>query len=398
MKFKRKNRIFKWLKRFVWVLFFIFLALNIFIWISGRTYIYKGVKETYLSGKSGPGIYDSLVFPVRSANPDKQSVPWIVSSNQKTLNQEEVKKLNDINTTSFLIIQDNEIILEKYFGSHDANTKSNSFSAAKSFIGLSIGIAVDHGFIKSLDDTITNYLPFSMKGAGNITIRHLLAMSSDINWSESGSNPLSDNAWAYYGSDLSHVIQRVSFGKRPGTEFEYASGNSQLLGFILQEATGLTPTAFVEKYIWSKLGTESRLSWSLDSDDGMEKAFCCIYATTRDYARFGQLILNEGEYKNEQIISNAMMKELSKPLLNDTPQYGLHFWILNNPENPTVYARGILGQYIIAIPSMNMVIVRTGHERKEKYPMKKNDYRSLHPKDLFTYISIAKRVALKSNN
>jgi len=351
-----------------------------------------------LSGKSGPGIYDSLVFPVRSANPDKQSVPWIVSSNQKTLNQEEVKKLNDINTTSFLIIQDNEIILEKYFGSHDANTKSNSFSAAKSFIGLSIGIAVDHGFIKSLDDTITNYLPFSMKGAGNITIRHLLAMSSDINWSESGSNPLSDNAWAYYGSDLSHVIQRVSFGKRPGTEFEYASGNSQLLGFILQEATGLTPTAFVEKYIWSKLGTESRLSWSLDSDDGMEKAFCCIYATTRDYARFGQLILNEGEYKNEQIISNAMMKELSKPLLNDTPQYGLHFWILNNPENPTVYARGILGQYIIAIPSMNMVIVRTGHERKEKYPMKKNDYRSLHPKDLFTYISIAKRVALKSNN
>jgi CubicO group peptidase (beta-lactamase class C family) len=380
------------MKRLLWLLVLVFLVANLFILISGRTYLYKGIKETYLSGKSGPGIYDSLTFPTREAVASTKPKPWTKHKNIE-LTGEEVQSLQDIKTTSFLIIENGEIVLERYFDSHTKSTKSNSFSAAKSFIGLSIGIAVDKGFISSLDDTITNYLPFELKGSENITIRHLLSMSSDLKWSESGANPLSDNAWAYYGSDLSEVLKSVSFGDSPGSSFEYASGNSQLLGFILEKASGLSPTEFIEKYVWSKLNTTNDLMWSLDKENGMEKAFCCIYATSRDYARFGQLILNKGRWEDNLIISNDMLDELSAPYNESTPQYGLHFWLLDDPDHPAVYARGILGQYIIAIPSLNMVIVRTGHERQGKHPYQKNDYKSLHPKDLFTYISIAKRIS-----
>lgn len=380
------------MKRLLGVLLFIVLAANIFIWISGRTYLYKGIKETYLSGKSGPGIYDSLVFPTRTAKAAKVSESWEEKASPAKLTQKEVDDLSSINTTSFLVIQNGEILLEKYFGEHTTSTKSNSFSAAKSFIGMSIGIAVDKGFISSLDDTITKYLPFEIEGAENITIRHLLAMSSDIRWSESGSNPLSDNAWAYYGNDLSEVLKSISFGSSPGKQYDYASGNSQILGFILKEASGLYPAEFVEKYIWSAINTENQLMWSLDHEKGVEKAFCCIYATTRDYARFGQLLLNKGSWKNREVVSSDILNQLTTPMNKETPQYGLHFWLLDDPENPAIYARGILGQYIIAIPSLDMVVVRTGHERKDKYPVEKNNYKSLHPKDLFTYISIAKRV------
>lgn len=393
-KFKKNNSLLRFIKRFFLWLFLLVLFLNIFIWISGKTYLYKGLKETYLAGRSGPGIYDSLVFPLRTAKAAANHSSWNTNPDDLVeLTSEEVRELEAIRTTSFVVIQDGIIKAERYFGDHNQQTRSNSFSAAKSFVGLAIGIAIDQGYISSFDDTITNYLPFDIEGAEQITIRHLLAMASDLNWSESGSNPFSDNASAYYGSDLSVVMRSTSFGNKPGQKFEYASGNSQLLGLILEEASGLHPTAFVEKYIWSKIGGEHDLSWSLDREGGIEKSFCCIYATSRDYARFGQLILNKGQWNGEQLINEETLKELTSSLLEETPQYGLHFWLLQDPDHPAVYARGILGQYIISVPSLNMVVVRTGHERKEKYPVEKNSYKAHHPKDLFTYISIAKRIA-----
>jgi CubicO group peptidase (beta-lactamase class C family) len=391
--YSRKHKILKRLKRSL--LFFAAFLLGgvLLLWITGNGYLLKGIKETYLIGRTGPGIYDSIVFPLRSANQANSAEKWPLREQPAQLLPEELSTLQTIQTTSFLVIQNGEIVLEEYFGEHTPSTRSNSFSAAKSFIGLSIGIAIDKGFITSFDDTISSYLPFEINGADWVTIRHLLAMSSDLNWSESGANPFSDNAKAYYGNSLSDVVKTTSFGENPGKQFNYASGNSQLLGYILEEATGMKPTDFIAKHVWSKINTQNDLSWSLDSDGGMEKAFCCIYATTRDYAQFGQLLLNKGKWGDETLIDKATLAELTAPFNSETPQYGLHFWLLDDPEHPAFYARGILGQYIIVIPSLDMVVVRTGHQRKDKYPRSKNDYKSLHPKDLFDYISIAKRIA-----
>jgi CubicO group peptidase (beta-lactamase class C family) len=401
---KKKSSLFRKIFRATVIfLFLIIVAANLFILISGRTYLYKGLKETYLAGKSGPGIYDSVVFPTRKADKAKKPSSWSFAEDQEKLTQEEKDFLSQIKTTSFLVVKDGEIIHESYYENHKDNTKSNTFSAAKSFIGLMIGVAIDKGHINSFDDPITEYLPFSVPNESLVTIRHLLTMSSGLNWVESGANPLSDNAEAYYGSDLPEIMSAVSFDGEPGKEFIYKSGNSQLLGIILENATGMTATEFLEKQVWSKINTENDLLWSLDQEDGMEKSFCCIYGTSRDFAKIGQLILNEGMWNGKQIISKKTLSSLLEPISKEERFYGLHFWRYEDPENQAFYARGILGQYIVAIPSLNTVIVRTGHERMDKYQIPedkignssfiaKNQYKVMHPLDLFQYISIAKRM------
>jgi CubicO group peptidase (beta-lactamase class C family) len=401
---KRKSSLFrKFFRATLIFLFLIILAGNLFILISGRTYLYKGLKETYLRGKSGPGIYDSVVFQNRRAEKAKTPSSWKFAEDQVTLNQDEKDFLSKIRTTSFLVVKEGEVIHESYFGNHKENTKSNTFSAAKSFVGLMIGIAIDKGYINSFDDQITEYLDFSIPNDSLVTIRHLLTMSSGLNWVESGGNPLSDNAEAYYGSDLPEIMSETSFGGEPGKEFVYKSGNSQLLGIILENATGMTATEFLEKQVWSKINTEADLLWSLDHEDGMEKSFCCIYGTSRDFAKIGQLILNEGMWNGKQIISKNSLSSLLQPINKKERFYGMHFWRYEDPENPVFYARGILGQYIIVIPSLNTVVVRTGHERLDKYKIPeskkdnstfidKNQHKVMHPLDLFQYISTAKRM------
>lgn len=401
---KRKSSLFRKIFRATAIfLFLVIVAANLFILISGRTYLYKGIKETYLSGKSGPGIYDSVVFATRKANKAKNPSSWSFAEDQEKLTEAEKDFLSQIKTTSFLIVKDGKIIHESYFGNHTENTKSNTFSVAKSFVGLMIGIAIDKGLINSFDDPITDYLPFSITNDSLVSIRHLLTMSSGLNWVESGANPLSHNAEAYYGSDLPEIMSSVSFDGEPGKEFVYKSGNSQLLGIILENAVGMTATEFLEQQVWSKINTENDLLWSLDQEGGMEKSFCCIYGTSRDYAKIGQLILNEGSWNGKQIISKETLKTLLEPINEKERLYGMHFWRYENPEHLAVYARGILGQYIIAIPSLNTVIVRTGHERMNKFEIPesesnnssfidKNQHKVMHPLDLFQYISTAKRM------
>src|SRR5690606_31388776 len=97
---------------------------------------------------------------------------------------------------------------------------------------------------------------------------------------------------------------KKQFLGEPATTFEYASGNSQLLGMILEEATGKTPTAYFAEHIWEKIGAKHHLLWSLDHKNGTEKTFCCAYATTRDYALIGQLVLNQGMWGKEEVISS----------------------------------------------------------------------------------------------
>src|SRR5690554_4216004 len=405
---KNKKSFKRRLSRFLLVLLLLFVFVNLTIFITGKTYLYKGIQETYLKGKSGPGIYDSIVFPVRVANHANPTEKWKVKSPLLNINESSKEQLIALKTTSFLIVKNGEIIHESYYDQHNEHTKSNSFSMGKSFIGLLIGIAIDNHEISSFDAPITDYLPFRIPNDEGITIRHLLGMSSGLNWSESGSNPLSDNAEAYYSSDLNEIMKKSRFNKKPGLAFEYLSGNSQLLGIILKEATGVSPTEYFEQHVWSKIGAEHDLFWSLYREDGFEKTFCCAYATTRDYARIGQLILNNGRWNGEEVISRESLNTSLSPLDLKGAHYGLHFWRYNHPGHPAVYPRGILGQYSVVLPSLNVVIVRTGHQRKEKYfiPRKKkkdvnfvleNGYKEHHPLDLFDYFSALEYVLEKDN-
>jgi CubicO group peptidase (beta-lactamase class C family) len=361
----------------------------------------------------GPGIYDKEVF-ASSTIPHADSVfTWTMSPTKKQLDAVDEVFMEQTQTASFLVFKGNELIFEKYWGDHGANTVSNSFSAAKTFVALLVGVAVKEGKIKSLDDAVGNYLPeFNSAGKEKITIRHLLIMSSGLDWEESGKNPLSENAESYFGTDLYGLVTRQKAIETPGKRFNYQSGNSQLLGFIIEKATKTDLSKYAYDKIWSKIGTEHDAYWSLDKENGAEKAFCCLYGTSRDFGRLGKLIAQNGAWEGNEIIPAWYMEEMVKNPKMTTEEgvpnlrYGLHIWTYYGGKNPVYYCRGILGQYILSIPAEELVIVRTGSKRNPNFviPEKskndaayiaKNQYKVGHPTDIFRYLAIARKMIKK---
>lgn len=404
----------KIIKKTIKFIGFFILALliiaNLFIVLSGRFYLYKGIANTYLKGRSGPSIYDKDVFFNNTIKKSDSTSNWIKSNyyNSQSISKETTKFFKELETKAFLVFRGDSILYEHYLDGHTKSTVSNSFSAAKTVVSLLIGAALDEGKIKSLDDKVGKYIPeFNADGKEKISIRHLLWMSSGLDWQESGKNPLSENAESYYGTDLYGLVTRQHSIEKPGVRFEYQSGNSQLLGYIVEKATKKDLAAYCQEKIWDKIGTESNAFWSLDKVNGDEKSFCCMYATARDFGRLGKLILQQGKWGNQQVISKKYMQEMcSNPPMktgDNIPnlRYGLHIWTYMGEKNPIWYCRGILGQYVISIPNENIVIVRLGEKRSEnidvpadkfndKKYLKRNAAKIGHPKDLFEYLKIGR--------
>jgi CubicO group peptidase (beta-lactamase class C family) len=388
------------------------IILNLFIILSGRFYLYKGIANTYLKGQSGPGIYELDVFYHTTINKGREA-SWMIrkKENQTLLTDKEIKFMHSLDTKAFLIFRGDSLIAENYWDEHTPQTVSNSFSAAKTVVSLLVGIAIEEGKIKSLDEPAVNYLPeFNTHGKETITIRDLLLMASGLDWKESSKDPLSENAESYYGSDLFRLVHRQKRVAEPGKVFNYQSGNSQILGFIIEKATGKGLSEYLEEKIWKPMGAEHEAYWSLDKENGDEKAFCCLYATARDFGRLGKLILNKGYSNGKQIVPVWYMEELSKLEPMDTDdgiqnqRYGLHVWVYNDPYEKVIYCRGIKGQYIISLPKENLVIVRLGMDRMDNFVIPKGTKISPevraqmnnkvgHPSDLFKYLKIGRRLA-----
>jgi len=400
--------------RFIgFLLLAVFITANLFILISGRFYLYKGISYTYLSGKTSPTIYDLNVFENATIKKSKHSQKWKITKkyNSVAISKPNIHLLEKLGTKAVLIFKKDELVFEKYWDGHKKETVSNSFSAAKTVVSLLIGAAYDEGKIKNLDEKVGKYLPdFTVHGKEKITIRHLLMMSSGLDWEESGKNPLSENAESYYGTDLRGLINRQHAIEKPGVRFEYQSGDSQILGYVVEKATGKDLSAYAQEKLWNKIGAENNAFWSLDKLGGDEKSFCCMYATARDYGRLGKLISQRGKWDNQVVISQKYMDEmLSNPKMSTKEgvpnlRYGLHIWTyLGDPKSPVYYCRGILGQYIISIPDRNLVIVRLGSKRGENYEIpkkfehnksyiQKNIAKIGHPVDLFEIIAMGKKI------
>ena len=184
-------------------------------------------------------------------------------------------------------------------------------------------------------------------------------MASGLDWKESSKDPLSENAESYYGSDLYGLVHRQKRISEPGKLFNYQSGNSQVLGFIVEKATGMGLSDYLQEKIWKPMGAEHEAYWSLDEENGDEKAFCCLYSTARDFGKLGKLILNKGKMNGRQIIPEWYMEELVSLAPMDTEEgiknqrYGLHIWIYKDPIENIAYCRGIKGQYIMSLPKEN---------------------------------------------
>lgn len=265
-------------------------------------------------------------------------------------------------TVAFLVIRNDTILYEKYFSNYDSSSVVPSFSVAKSFTSALVGFAIADGFIGSVDDTITKYIPtLPAKPYGKITLRHLLDMRSGLEFNENYFNPFGHVAKSYYGTNLKKFSAELKANKAPDADFDYISVNTQLLGWVVQNATGKQLSVYLEEKIWKPLGMEFPASWSIDSKKHKsEKAFCCLNAPARDFAKFGRLYLNNGNWNGEQLLP-AEWVEASLDF-DKTRFYSFQWWRRprQEKEQSDFYANGFLGQYIYVNPKKNLIIVRLG--------------------------------------
>jgi CubicO group peptidase (beta-lactamase class C family) len=278
-------------------------------------------------------------------------------------------------TTAFLVVDDNKVLYEKNFNGYDERSLNTSFSMAKSFASALVGIAIDEGYIKSVDEPITNYIPELLKKDKrfeSITIRNLLTMSSGIKYEEGGFLPWSeeaDDTKTYYATNLRRLALNCRIESRPDNYFEYNNYNPLLVGLILERATGMPVSRFMETKLWRPMGMEADGSWSLDSKkDGFEKMESGVNARARDFARFGMLYAKEGNWRGKQLISRGWVEESTRPDASTDPSQDYqYFWWVNTPDGKNHFsAQGNYGQYIYVAPEKDLVIVRLGKGEGEE--------------------------------
>jgi CubicO group peptidase (beta-lactamase class C family) len=277
--------------------------------------------------------------------------------------------LENTGTWSFMVIQNDTIIYERYFNGYQHDSMVTSFSVAKSFDSALIGIAIDEGYIHSVNDPITDYLPELAERDPrfrDIQIRHLLTMASGLRYDTNTIFLAQDDNLTYAFDDLRHLaLSETEVVEQPGVSFLYNNYHPLLLGMILERATGRPVTAYLQEKIWDPIGMEYAGSWSLDSEaTGFEKMESGINARPVDFAKFGRLYLNAGNWNGTQIVPAdwVTVSTQDNGLIQNAPIfYGYMWWGEKcNPGSQDFLAMGNYGQYIYVSPAHDLVIVRNG--------------------------------------
>ncbi|WP_229794067.1 serine hydrolase domain-containing protein [Arenicella chitinivorans] len=272
--------------------------------------------------------------------------------------------------TGLLILKDSQIILERY--QHGINEKSRwmSMSMAKSISTTLVGVAIKQGYIKSVNDPLTDYLPELVNSTyDKVTIEQLLQMTSGARWNEDHTNPLSERREVLElqiaqqpGAILRYMATLPQVAK-PGCVWNYSTGETHVVGALLKAATGKYLADYLSETLWSKLGMESDSHWWLESPDGLEIAGSGITATLRDYGRFGLFMMNDGIVNGERLLPEGWVKQATTPFkIGDTViPYGYMWWAIADQQGSfndgAFSARGIFGQRIYINPKKNIVIV-----------------------------------------
>ena len=320
-------------------------------------------------------VDDYKIFDQHIVHKSTAPSPWADATdyNKKVPSAELLNFFDERKTCAFVVIKDKQVVYERYAEDYAKETISGSFSMAKTVNALLIGKLLEEGKIKSLDDDVKTYVP-ELTGipAGKLTIRNVMTMSANIDWSESYWNIFSLTAESYYGNDLDKLMGKLVLrnDNQQGKVWEYQSCCTQILGYIIRNATKKSIAENAQEYLWQPLGAESDAIWSVDKN-GMEKSFCCLNATARDFAKLGQLVLQHGRWDSTQVIdSNYILQMITPQSLLKDPQgrtcdwYGFQTWMINYKGHQIPYFRGILGQFIFVVPDENAVIVRLGKKIK----------------------------------
>lgn len=308
--------------------------------------------------------------------------------------------LKNSGTYGFLIVKNDSILYERYFNGLNAENVFPSFSVAKSFVGTLAQIALQEGYISSFDDPVTQYLPWlskSDKAWNHITVQQVLDMRTGVKSDETYNSPFSDVIKFGFTRNMNARLKKTKIG--PGSKnFEYKSINTQILGAVIEAATKKPLPVYLQEKLWDPLGMESDATWQTDAK-GVARAFCCLNATLRDFARLGRLYLNKGNWNGNQVLSEKWVSTILNPdtmlayqgyknhwwssrvirRFNDSVQaedfaasQNSNWYIGKGSRNgntfysaynnlPAVFAQGMLGQFVYIHPQKNLIIVRMGH-------------------------------------
>lgn len=275
-------------------------------------------------------------------------------------------------TTGLLVLKNDQIVFEQYYQGHSETTRHISWSVAKSFVSALFGIALKRGLIRSIEETVTDYLP-AMRGTGydGVRIKDVLQMSSGVRF---------DEDYGAFGSDINRFGRLMALGgsldkfattltneRPPGTYNHYVSIDTQVLAMILRQATGMDMTQLLQQWLWQPLGMEHDAYWVCD-DKGVALALGGLNATLRDYARFGRLYLHNGNWNGTQIVPADWVKASLTPdaphlqrgvnnLSESNLGYGFQWWLPDGARGD-FNALGIYNQFIYIDPSNDLVIVK----------------------------------------
>lgn len=342
-------------------------ALVVVLYATDTDYLFKAVRTVYFNGYTTAFIDDYSFFD-NSVIASKDSKAWPLHKdyNKIPATKKLIKLHKSQGTVAYVIIKNDSLIYEAYYDNYSENSKSNSFSMAKSYVCGLLGKAIMEGYIENLEQPVGDFFPQYSEGlSSKVTVGDLASMASGSSWKENYYWPINITAKAYYGKELEETIFGVSTVKTPGQSFEYSSGDTQLLAMVIEKATGKKLYDYLSESLWIPLESENDALWQIDSQtNDLVKAYCCIASNAKDFARLGKLYKDFGRWKGAQILDSAFVAKSIKPRFKDSPQYGYGFWLKAQNDKSFFMMEGHLGQCVIVSPSDNLIVVRLGHEKE----------------------------------
>ena len=293
------------------------------------------------------------------------------ASNGKNYDLYDYVSLNRV--TGLLVIKDGKVALERYELGNTEKTRWMSMSIVKTFTASLVGAAIKDGYIKSVDERLTTYLPQFLGSAyEGVTIRNLLQMASGVRWDETYTDPASDRRQmlevqkSQKPGAVLELMAKLPRAAEPGTSWNYSTGETHVVGALVRAAVKKPIAQYLSERIWAKFGMESEATWWLEAPDGLEVGGSGLSATLRDFGRLGLFLLGGGKAGGEQILPEGWIREAtsSKMVGGKSVDYGYMVWPVPNASGTinegAFEARGIFGQHVYVNPRENVVIVVWG--------------------------------------